>query len=156
MMGSLVVELRARVGAMSLEVSFALGREPVAVVGRNGSGKTSLLHLLLGVLTPERGRIEVDAADSEIGRLQQEWNAALERVERGYRAQGMFLSNVSHELKTPIAVLLSQAQVLRQGELPDEFALFAGNVEEEMRRRWDYSGELGDISGPQLLATCHA
>ena len=80
-----------------------------------------------------RGRIEVDPTDSEIARLQQEWNAALERVEKGYRAQGMFLSNVSHELKTPIAVLLSQAQVLRQGADPEELANFAGNVEEEMR-----------------------
>ncbi|MBL8860559.1 MAG: HAMP domain-containing histidine kinase [Planctomycetes bacterium] len=80
-----------------------------------------------------RGRIDVEPGDSEIARLQQEWNDALERVERGYRAQGMFLSNVSHELKTPIAVLLSQAQVLRQGAAPEELAHFAGNVEEEMR-----------------------
>lgn len=80
-----------------------------------------------------RGRIDVDPTDSEIARLQQEWNAALERVERGYRAQGMFLSNVSHELKTPIAVLLSQAQVLQQGGNPEELAIFAHNVEDEMR-----------------------
>lgn len=80
-----------------------------------------------------RGRIDVDPTDSEIARLQQEWNAALERVEKGYRAQGMFLSNVSHELKTPIAVLLSQAQVLRQEATPEELQHFAGNVEEEMR-----------------------
>ncbi|MCY2961313.1 MAG: HAMP domain-containing sensor histidine kinase [Planctomycetota bacterium] len=80
-----------------------------------------------------RGRIDVDPTDSEIARLQQEWNAALERVEKGYRAQGMFLSNVSHELKTPIAVLLSQAQVIRQGGDPEELASFARNVEEEMR-----------------------
>ncbi len=80
-----------------------------------------------------RGRIDVDPTDSEIARLQHEWNAALERVEKGYRAQGMFLSNVSHELKTPVAVLLSQAQVLRQGASPEELAHFAANVEEEMR-----------------------
>jgi two-component system OmpR family sensor kinase len=80
-----------------------------------------------------RGRIDVEPTDSEIARLQQEWNAALERMERGYRAQGMFLSNVSHELKTPIAVILSQAQVLRAGAAPEELESFAANVEEEMR-----------------------
>jgi len=80
-----------------------------------------------------RGRIDVEPTDSEIARLQQEWNAALERMERGYRAQGMFLSNVSHELKTPIAVLLSQAQVLRAGAPQEEMEQFASNVEEEMR-----------------------
>jgi signal transduction histidine kinase len=80
-----------------------------------------------------RGRIDVDPTDAEIARLQQEWNDALERMEKGYRAQGMFLSNVSHELKTPIAVLLSQAQVLRQGATPEELHHFAANVEDEMR-----------------------
>jgi signal transduction histidine kinase len=80
-----------------------------------------------------RGRIDVEPIDAEMARLQQDLNDALERLERGYRAQGQFLSNVSHELKTPVAVLLSQAQVLRRGGDADEMAQFAGNVEEEMR-----------------------
>ncbi len=80
-----------------------------------------------------RGRIDIDPTDSEMARLQKELNDALERLERGYRAQGQFLSNVSHELKTPIAVLLSQAQLLRHKRDAEELGLFAENVEEEMR-----------------------
>jgi len=79
-------------------------------------------------------RIDVDPADSEIARLQHELNDALGRLEKGYREQGSFISNVSHELKTPIAVLLSQAQVLKQGDRsPLEYRRFLAVVEEEMR-----------------------
>jgi two-component system sensor histidine kinase SenX3 len=80
-----------------------------------------------------RGRIDIDPGDAEIARLQQDLNDALERLERGYRSQAQFLSNVSHELKTPVAVLLSQAQVLRAGGSPEDLTDFAGNVEDEMR-----------------------
>jgi signal transduction histidine kinase len=81
-----------------------------------------------------KGRIEVNPADSETARLQSELNDALERLEKGYRAQNMFISNVSHELKTPIAVLLSQAQVLKQEDRsPLEYRRFLAVVEEEMR-----------------------
>lgn len=81
-----------------------------------------------------KGRIEVNPADSETARLQHELNDALERLEKGYRAQNMFISNVSHELKTPIAVLLSQAQVLKQeNRSPLEYRRFLAVVEEEMR-----------------------
>ncbi len=79
-------------------------------------------------------RIDVGPADSEIARLQHELNRALERLERGYREQGAFISNVSHELKTPIAVLLSQAQVLKQEDRTSlEYRRFLAVVEEEMR-----------------------
>jgi ATPase subunit of ABC transporter with duplicated ATPase domains len=39
-------------------ISLGLGRgEVVGVVGRNGAGKTSLLHILAGTLTPDSGRV---------------------------------------------------------------------------------------------------
>jgi subfamily B ATP-binding cassette protein MsbA len=58
-------------------VSFSYGREPVlrdvslevkagetvAIVGRTGSGKTTLVDLLLGFYQPERGAISVDGVD---------------------------------------------------------------------------------------------
>ncbi|HEX2484885.1 MAG TPA: ABC transporter ATP-binding protein [Myxococcota bacterium] len=58
-------------------VSFSYGREPVlrdvslevkagetvAIVGRTGSGKTTLMDLLLGFYQPERGAISVDGVD---------------------------------------------------------------------------------------------
>lgn len=79
-------------------------------------------------------RLDVDPRNAELVSLQRELNAALARLEEGYRQQSMFISNVSHELKTPIAVLLSQAQVLKQeSREPAQLDRFVRTVEEEMR-----------------------
>ncbi|MDH2403734.1 heme ABC exporter ATP-binding protein CcmA [Bradyrhizobium sp. SSUT18] len=40
--------------------------EAVAVVGRNGSGKTSLLRLIAGLLIPAGGTIALDGGDAEL------------------------------------------------------------------------------------------
>ncbi len=37
--------------------------ERLAIVGPSGSGKTTLLNLIAGILTPERGRIDIDGTD---------------------------------------------------------------------------------------------
>ncbi len=54
-----------RVGGFHLEIpklGIAAG-EKVAVIGPSGLGKTTLLHLLAGVLVPETGRITVDGVE---------------------------------------------------------------------------------------------
>ena len=82
-------------------------------------------------------RIAIGAKDGEVHELQSELNAALERLERGYRAQERFISTVSHELKTPIAILLLESQMLAQegAEAADDPRLqFAAHVEDEMQR----------------------
>ena len=49
----------SRVAALS-RVSLEIGeRDFVGVVGPNGGGKTTLLCLLLGLLEPDRGEVEV-------------------------------------------------------------------------------------------------
>jgi len=54
-----------RTGGFRLEVpAFAVAAgAKVAVVGPSGSGKTTLLHLIAGIYTPGRGRLEVDGRD---------------------------------------------------------------------------------------------
>jgi len=44
----------------------AVSGEAVAVVGRNGSGKTSLLRLIAGLLIPAGGTIALDGGDAEL------------------------------------------------------------------------------------------
>lgn len=42
------------------DISFTLGRgETVGIVGRNGSGKSSLLQILCGTLSPSKGQVRV-------------------------------------------------------------------------------------------------
>ncbi len=44
----------------------AASGEALAVVGRNGSGKTSLLRLIAGLLVPAGGKIELSGGDAEL------------------------------------------------------------------------------------------
>ncbi|QQO18736.1 heme ABC exporter ATP-binding protein CcmA [Bradyrhizobium diazoefficiens] len=44
----------------------AVPGEAVAVVGRNGSGKTSLLRLIAGLLVPAGGKIALEGGDAEL------------------------------------------------------------------------------------------
>jgi molybdate transport system ATP-binding protein len=53
----LAIAVQATLGAFSLHASLEVGAEPLALVGPNGSGKTSLLLTVLGLRRPERGRI---------------------------------------------------------------------------------------------------
>ena len=59
-------------------------------------------------------RVDLEADSPELIRLQTELNDALKRIEAGYHAQGRFIANISHEMRTPIAVMLSQGQLLRR------------------------------------------
>jgi heme exporter protein A len=48
-------------------LDFAIsGGEALAVTGRNGSGKTSLLRLIAGLLAPGGGSIEIEGDDTEL------------------------------------------------------------------------------------------
>ena len=53
----LSVAVEAALGPFLLQASLDVGVEPLAVVGPNGSGKTSLLLAILGLLKLDRGRI---------------------------------------------------------------------------------------------------
>ena len=53
----LSVAVEAALGPFLLQATMEVGAEPLAMVGPNGSGKTSLLLAILGLLKPERGRI---------------------------------------------------------------------------------------------------
>lgn len=54
------VHVRARIGTLDLDVDLAGDEAPVAVVGPNGSGKTSLLRIVAGALPALAGKIVVN------------------------------------------------------------------------------------------------
>lgn len=57
---SLQVDIRHRLGAFSLDTSFETSGRLTALFGSSGSGKTSLVNLIGGLLRPDEGRIVVD------------------------------------------------------------------------------------------------
>lgn len=60
----------------------------------------------VGPANPER-RLSRDDIPSELLPLIDAVNEAFDRLERGFRAQSEFSSNVAHEIRTPLAVLRS-------------------------------------------------
>jgi signal transduction histidine kinase len=66
-------------------------------------------------------RVRVSTGGEEFQRLTAVINSLLERLERAFAAQRRLVADAAHELKTPIAVLLGEAQdALRSESRPDE------------------------------------
>ncbi len=70
----------------------------------------------------------------ELAALRSELEGARVRLREAFAAQDRFISNVSHELKTPIAVLLTEAQTINQAELGPAGEEFVRSSMEEMKR----------------------
>jgi len=77
------------------------------------------LSLLAGDIAPAtiEARLPVEAAPREVAPLVEAFNAALDRLEVGLRAQRDFSANAAHELRTPLATLQAQVESLLE---PDE------------------------------------
>jgi molybdate transport system ATP-binding protein len=64
------VDVDKRLGAFSLSVKFEIAHGAGALYGSSGSGKTTVVNMVAGLLRPDRGRIEIDGDvlfDSEAG-----------------------------------------------------------------------------------------
>jgi molybdate transport system ATP-binding protein len=56
----LSVDIERRIGAFRLAATFQAGEGVTALFGRSGSGKTSTVDAIAGLLRPDRGRIEIN------------------------------------------------------------------------------------------------
>jgi signal transduction histidine kinase len=81
-------------------------------------------------------RIPVPSTGDEVAEMIVVLNDMLDRLEAEFRAQRRFIADVTHELKTPLAVLLGETQAMqRQGAgNGNAWTPFIATVQEETRR----------------------
>ena len=107
---------------------FIAGRvlAPVAVMAEKARG-ISAEHLA--------ERLPIENPDDELGRLAAVFNSTLERLEAAFEEQRRFVSDASHELRTPITALRSVGEVGLSGAAsPAAYREVIGSMLEECDR----------------------
>lgn len=109
--------------------SWLLARRALAPIGTIAAEARELSAASLS------RRLTVPPGDDELAELTGTLNDMLERLDAAFQAQERFLANAAHELKTPVAIVLGEAQVLNQRDrTPEEYDRFVADVADEMRR----------------------
>ncbi|MDP9256568.1 MAG: HAMP domain-containing histidine kinase [Actinomycetota bacterium] len=124
------------VGAVGILVAAALG----GVVARAALAPVSRFTRRTEALTgnPDLSqRLEIEGQD-ELARLARSFNATLDALERSAEAQRHLVADASHELRTPIASLRANIQVLQDADLLPE--------EERESLRADIIAELDELT----------
>jgi two-component system OmpR family sensor kinase len=100
-------------------------------------------------------RINVPETESELGRLAAVLNSTFARLETSFSQQRQFTSDASHELRTPITVLISEAQTtLARERSPEDYreALAASlDAAQKMRRLTESLLELARLDAGQEM-----
>ena len=114
----------------------------------------------------EHERLQVEGAD-ELARLARTFNLTLDALDRSVRAQRQLVADASHELRTPIASIRANLQLMREedrlpeadrealradviGEL-DELTALVGDIV-ELARGGRPSGEPGDVRVDSIVS----
>lgn len=72
----------------------------------------------------------------EVARLTASFNHMLEKLDKAFHAKKLFASNAAHELKTPLANILTNIEVLQMDDNPDisEYEEVIGIIKENVER----------------------
>ena len=76
-------------------------------------------------------RIAYEGPDDELGSLAASLNAMLARLERSYQDQRRFVADASHELRTPVAIVRGNVELLSRGSLCESDATESLNMIED-------------------------
>lgn len=88
-------------------------------------------------------RIDIANPDDELGELAQTLNQMIERLERSFTEMQRFTADAAHELRTPLAIIRSEAEIaLRLPRSSDEYCDVLGNLLEDTNRLSTLADEL--------------
>ena len=59
---TLAIDIRHRLGTFAIDARFEAGSGLIALFGRSGAGKTSIINIVAGLIRPERATVSVDGA----------------------------------------------------------------------------------------------
>src|ERR1700733_7725431 len=81
-------------------------------------------------------RLQVSNANDELGRLGRTFNELLDRLDRSFERQRRFISDASHELRTPVSILRGEAEVAlsQLSRSPQEYRESLAVLHEEAQR----------------------
>jgi two-component system OmpR family sensor kinase len=81
-------------------------------------------------------RLEVRNANDELGGLTRTFNELLDRLDRSFERQRRFISDASHELRTPVSILRGEAEVAlsQLSRSPEEYRESLAVLHEEAQR----------------------
>lgn len=88
-------------------------------------------------------RLETSTNKDELSRLAMTFNNLLDRIQYAFNIQKSFLSNVSHELKNPLTVIISQLEViLDKDRSKEEYQKTLESVLEDVKELHEVSDQL--------------
>jgi heavy metal sensor kinase len=115
--------------AIALAVGAWLAQRALAPVDRL---TTAAVRISANQLTD---RVAVANPQDELGRLATAFNGMLDRLQKSFQEMQQFTADAAHELRTPLAVLRSEADVaLRSARSPDEYRAVIENQLDEIER----------------------
>ncbi|MSR59909.1 MAG: HAMP domain-containing protein [Planctomycetaceae bacterium] len=131
------------IGAVPIVLGVALGggywlsRRALAPVDQVTQAALDISAAQLG------RRVVVGHTRDELGRLAQAFNGMIERLELSFDEMRRFTADAAHELRTPLAVLRSEAEVTLRGDRSaDEYRQALENQLEEIARLTRLAEEL--------------
>lgn len=131
-----ILNLAANVLIASLPIGIIAAAAAGWFIAGIATAPLRQIRRLATTISPETidQHVEFDSTAAEMVHLEDEWNRMRRRMEAAFMAKERFMANVSHELKTPISVLLTEAQVLDLDEASEDVRDFVNSAQEELRR----------------------
>ncbi len=103
----------------------------------------------------QEGRCREDGPVRELNALAQAFNAAQDQLEGQLRRERAFTRGAAHELKTPLAVLRTHAEALREDIAPQKREQYLDIILEESDRMAHLVGSLLELSRLEAGAELH-